>query len=413
MNRQMKNSLNARKKAAMALSAVGAVVLATVVLKLGHVPAQAASESGEGASVTLSNTASTKPPSNSLELTPGQLSTIVIEPVGSHSFPIEKEAVGNIDFDFDHSVQVFPNYQGKLLKTFVELGDDVHKGDPLYTIDSPDLVQAESTVIAAAATLDLTDKELARAKDLYATNYGVSQRELEQATNDEQAADGALKAARDALRVFGKTEAEISQIIAARKIDAALVVPSPISGQITSKNAPPGYLVQPGTPPAPYSVADLSVKWMFGDVIESDSPAFRIGQPVEVKVMAYPGRVFKGKVNKVYETVDPNVHTLQIRSEISDPKNELRPGMLANFVIRVQDPIEAVAIPANGVVREGDGSMTAWVTTDRHRFTQRPIKTGMRHNQMVQVVDGLEKGELVVADGAVFLSNMLAAPPSD
>jgi len=152
---------------------------------------------------------------------------------------------------------------------------------------------------------------------------------------------------------------------------------------------------------------------MFGDVIESDSPFFRAGQPVEVKVMAYPGRVFKGKINKVYETVDANVHTLQIRSEISDPTNELRPGMLANFVIRVQDPIEAIAIPANGVVREGDGSMSAWVTTDRHRFTQRPIKIGMRHNQMVQVVDGLQPGELVVADGAVFLSNMLNAPPSD
>jgi cobalt-zinc-cadmium efflux system membrane fusion protein len=408
----MKNSFNARNKVAIVVSAIGAVVLAAVILKLGHVPAHAANDK-EGSAVASSNTVATAVSSNSLELTPGQLSTLVIAPVGSNSFPIEKEAVGNIDFDYDHSVQVFPNYQGKLLKTFVELGDDVHKGDPLYTIDSPDLVQAESTVIAAAATLDLTDKELARAKDLYATNYGVSQRELEQAINDQQAADGALKAARDALRVFGKTEAEISQIIATRKIDSTLVVPSPISGQITAKNAPTGYFVQPGTPPAPYSVADLSVKWMFGDVIESDSPFFRAGQPVEVKVMAYPGRVFKGKINKVYETVDANVHTLQIRSEISDPTNELRPGMLANFVIRVQDPIEAIAIPANGVVREGDGSMSAWVTTDRHRFTQRPIKIGMRHNQMVQVVDGLQPGELVVADGAVFLSNMLNAPPSD
>ena len=411
MNRKMKNTLNARKKMIVAIPALGSIVLASVILQFGLSPAFAAGK--EDSSGTPSNTVSTAASSNSVELTPGQLSTIAIAPVGTWAFPVEKEAVGNIDFDYDLSVQVFPNYQGKLLKTFVELGDDVHKGDPLYTIDSPDLVQAESSLIAAAATLDLTDKELARAKDLYATNYGVSQRELEQAINDQQAADGALKAARDALRVFGKSEAEISQIISTRKIDSALVVPSPISGQITAKNAPPGYLVQPGTPPAPYSVADLSVKWMFGDVIESDSPFFRAGQPVEVKVMAHPGRVFKGKVNKVYETVDPNVHTLQIRSEISDPTNELRPGMLATFVIRVREPVEAVAIPANGVVREGDGSYTAWVTTDRHRFTQRPIKTGMRQNQMVEVLEGLEKGELVVTDGAVFLSNMLAAPPSD
>ena len=412
INQQMKNFLNVRRKTAIALSAAGAIILATVILKLGHARAQAASDK-EVPNAASSNAAATVAPTDSVELTSNQLSTIAIEPVASHTFPIEKEAVGNIDFDGDHSVQVFPNYQGKLLKTFVELGDDVHKGDPLYTIDSPDLVQAESTVIAAAATLDLTDKELHRAKDLYATNYGVSQRELEQTINEQQAADGALKAARDALRVFGKTESEINQIIATRKIDAVLVVPSPINGQITSKNAPPGYLVQPGTSPAPYAVSDLSVKWMFGDVLESESPLFHVGQTVEVRVMAYPDRVFTGKVNKVYETVDPNVHTLQIRSEISDPKNELRPGMLANFVIRVQEPVESPSIPFNGVVREGDGTMTAWVTADRRHFIQKTVKLGLQYEGRYQVLDGLQTGELAVTDGAIFLSNLLEAPPSD
>jgi membrane fusion protein, heavy metal efflux system len=85
-----------------------------------------------------------------------------------------------------------------------QLGDEVQKGQPLYTIDSPDLIQAESTLIGAAATFDLTSKELARAKGLYGTN-GVSEREMEQATSDQQTAEGALKAARDAVRVFGKT----------------------------------------------------------------------------------------------------------------------------------------------------------------------------------------------------------------
>src|SRR5208283_1171258 len=104
-----------------------------------------------------------------VDLTPGQLNAIKIETVGTHLFPVEKEAVGNIDFDDDLSVQVFPSSQGKILKTFVELGDDVQKGQPLYTIDSPDLVQAESTLIGAAATLALTSKELSRVQGLYGT----------------------------------------------------------------------------------------------------------------------------------------------------------------------------------------------------------------------------------------------------
>ena len=102
-----------------------------------------------------------------------------------------------------------------------------------------------------------------------------------------------------------------------------------------------------------------------------------------------------------------------IRSEMANPQHELRPGMLASFVIRVQDPAESVAIPTAGVVREGDGTMAAWVTTDRHRFLQRIVKLGLQRDGRYQVLEGLKGGELAVADGAVFLSNMLHAPPTD
>ena len=140
---------------------------------------------------------------------------------------------------------------------------------------------------------------------------------------------------------------------------------------------------------------------------------FISGSQWRSRTLAYDGRIFNGKVSKIYETVDPNTHRVTIRSEITDPKNDLRPGMLANFVIRVDGPVQATAIAANGVVREPDGTMAAWVTTDRKRFTERIIKVGLRKDGRVQILDGLQRGELVVSDGAVFLSNMLEAPPSD
>jgi membrane fusion protein, heavy metal efflux system len=368
---------------------------------------------GEANPPSASQPAQNAASNSTVELSPSQLNAIKVEPVGSYAFPVEKEAVGNIDYDGDLSVQVFPPYQGTIIRTFLELGADVQKGEPLYTIKSPDLIQAESNLIGAAATYELTTKELARAKDLYTTAVGVPQRELEQATSDQQTAEGALKAARDAVLVFGKTDAEIDQMIASRKVDPALVVRSPITGKVTYKNAQPGFFVQPGNPPAPYSVADVNLKWMLANVPESESGFFHLGQPVAVKTLAYDGRVFTGKVSKIYESVDPNTHRVTIRSEIVDAKNELRPGMLANFVIRVDAPVEATAIPANGVVREPDGTMGAWVTTDRHTFTEKIIKVGLRKDGQVQILDGLQRGQLVVSDGAVFLSNMLQAPPSD
>jgi membrane fusion protein, heavy metal efflux system len=347
-----------------------------------------------------------------LELTPSQLSTIKIAPVGTFEFPVDKETVGSISFADDRSVQVFPSYQGKIIRCLAELGDQVKKGQPLYTIESPDLIQAESNLIGAAATLDLTSKELQRAKELDG-NSGVSQREYEQAVSDQQTAEGALKAARDAVRVFGKTDTEMDQMIASRKIDPALVVLSPISGEVTGFEGPPGFLVQPGNPPAPFTVTNVSIKWMLADVIESDISLFHLEQPVEVKVMAYPDRVFRGKISKIYASVDPDTHRATLRSQINDPHNELRPGMLANFVIHIHKPVEATAIPANGVVREPDGTITTWVTTDRRHFSQRVVKVGLRSDNQVEILDGLQPGELAVTDGAVFLSSMLEAPPSD
>ena len=387
------------RKLATALGIVLVLVLATVWVRSESNPPENRKEAPAPSSTTV-------------ELTPSQLEAIKIAPVGRASFPLDKETLGSISFADDRSVAVFPPYQGKILKAWVELGDKVRKGQALYAIDSPDLIQAESNLISASGVFDLTSKELVRATDLRKTN-GVSERELEQATSDQQAAEGALRAARNAVRVFGKTDAEMDQIVATRHIDAALVVSSPIDGQVTAFNAPAGLLAQPGIAPAPLTVSNVSIKWMLANVPEADSPLFHPGQPVTVRVMAYPDRIFQGKVSKIYESVDANTHRMTVRSEIADPKNELRPGMLADFVFRVQKPVESVAIPADGVFREGDGTMTAWVTTDRKHFSQRIIKTGMRTRDRVQILEGLQPGELAVTEGAVFLDNMLQAPPSD
>jgi membrane fusion protein, heavy metal efflux system len=402
----MKESPQSSRKAVAAVLTVLIIIVGAAVFLSGR----GQSTSANPERVDSSKLSQSDP---TVDLSPSQLNAIKIAPVATYKFDVEKQAVGNISYADDLSVDVYPAYQGTIIKALVELGTEVRKDQPLYTIKSPDLIQAESTLIGAAATYDLTTKELARAKDLYTTNVGVPQKELEQAISDQQTAEGALKAAGDAVRVFGKTDTEIDQMIASRKTDAALVVRSPISGIVTAFNAPAGLLVQPGSPPAPYSVANVTVKWMMADIPESESASYRLGQPVEVRVMAYPDRVFRGKVSKIYEAVDPNTHRVTIRSEITDPRNELRPGMLANFTIRIDGPVVATAIPANGVVREPDGTMVAWVTADRRHFVEKAIRTGLRENGQVQILDGLQPGELAVSDGAVFLSNMLEAPPSD
>jgi membrane fusion protein, heavy metal efflux system len=356
--------------------------------------------------------AAAAPAADTVELKPSQLQAIRIAPVGEHEFVYRKEAVGSIDFNQDLNVQVFTPYQGRIIQTYADLGDLVQKGEVLFTIESPDFIAAESGLIGAAATLDQTSSALKRATKLYAA-HGIDQNDYETAVANQQTAEGALKAARHAVAIFGKTEAEIDGIVAKRQIEPALIVRSPIAGRVTARNAAPGLLEQPGTPPAPYAVSDLRTKWMVANVIESDAPLYRVGQPIQAAVMALPGRTFAGKISRLGRSLDPNTHRIVVRCEIADPNDELIPGMLANFSIRVQDPVTSIAIPANGVVRNGDGSFAAWVTTDRRRFTQRLVRLGEPLDGQYPVRAGLERGELAVTDGAVFVSNILYAPPTD
>jgi len=342
------------------------------------------------------------PDTDVLELSDAQLGMISIGTVSERPFPIQTETVGNIDFNEDMAAQVFPPYQGRIVTLYAKIGDNVTRGQPLLTIQSPDLIQAESSLIAAAGVLDLTTHVLERAKQLYEVQ-GMAEKDLQQAISDQQTAEGALKAARDAVAVFGKSQPQVDHIVKTRTIDPYLVVPSPIAGRITARSAAPGDFVQPGTAPAPYSVADVSRIWMNASVTESDMPMVRKGQHVRVAVMAFPGRVFDGEISTIGATVDPQLHRGLVRAEIEDPKHELLPGMFASFVIVTGAPISGVAVPMDGVVRKGDGTMTVWLATDGHHFTKRTVKVGMQYAGYDQILDGVGSGAQIVTKGAVFL----------
>ncbi len=342
-----------------------------------------------------------------LELSDKQVASLQIETAVEHAFSQEKRAVGNIDFNQNQLVAVFTPYQGRIINAHPNIGDAVEKGQVLFTIDSPDLLTAESNLIAASGVYLLQSRTLDRAKSLIKIG-GISQQAMDQTTSDHQTAEGTMKSARHAVRIFGKTDAEIDKIIAERRADPSLVIKSPISGFVTARAAAPGLFVQPGVAPAPYTVADTSTMWMVANVVESDAPYFKVSQPVKASVAAYPGRTFEGKITVLGPSVDPVTRRVFVRSEIADPDHLLRAGMFANFAIVTGPPTRAAAVHPTSIVREGDGSMTVWVTSDRLRFTRRVVKTGRRQDEFVEIADGLKPAELVVGEGAVFLSNQAA-----
>lgn len=335
-----------------------------------------------------------------------QANAFAIAPVTTQIFNVQRSALGSVSFNENSSVQTFSNYQGKITRVFADVGDHVQAGQTLFTIDSPDLANAESALLAAKGIYELTTEALKRAKELYKVQ-GIAQKDYEQTFSDQMTAEGNLKAARLNVQGFGKSAQEVAKLEETRQLESSLVVKSPVSGLVTARNAQVGLLVQPGNTPAPFIVTDTSTKWLIINPPESDAPTFHVGQEIEVHVEAL-NKNFQARIKVVGQTLDPNTRTTTVRAEIADPKQELLQGMYATYQVRMGAPVKALGLPPDAVAREVDGSMSVWVTTDKKHMVRRTVTLGRQDAAHIEVLSGLKEGELVANEGAIFLSNLLA-----
>jgi cobalt-zinc-cadmium efflux system membrane fusion protein len=268
-------------------------------------------------------------------------------------------------------------------------------------------VQAESNLISSAGLLELSSKTLDRARKMNEVQASA-QKDIEQAVSDQQTAQGNYRAARNAMKIFGKSDAEIDRMVATRNVDNALTIASPFAGRVTARSIAPGTLVQPGATTAAFTVADLSSVWVVANVAEDEIASLRMQQAVTVRVSALPNLVLHGSINYIGSAVDPNTHRISVRAQLDDPQHQLRPQMLATFSVQTGAPTNSIAVPSDAVVREGDGTMIVFTTQDGHRFVRRPVKLGLQQDGLDQILAGLAVNERVAGDGALFLSTALA-----
>jgi len=345
--------------------------------------------------------------SDAVTITALQAKHVHVVVAGNHDFVARLDAVGNLDFDQQRLAQVFSPYPGRVLQVLARAGDNVKQGQPLFTVESPDLIQAENTLIAASGTLALTNAALERARGMLAVQANAH-KDLEQAQSDQQTAEASYRSAREALRIFGKSAAEIDRIVARRAVDDGLTIASPFAGRITTCTIAPGTLVQPGMTGAPFTVADLSSLWAVANIAEDEQAGLRLGQPVEIRLDALPDLVLHGTLGYIGGAVDPATHRITVHAQIDHPDPRLHPQMLATMSVQVGTKQSAVAVPPAAVVREGDGSMSVFATRDGRRFERREVQLGEQQDGLEQIVRGLHAGEQVAGDGALFISAALA-----
>ena len=355
---------------------------------------------------------------NIIRVSADQMHQLNVVQVGFHPFRLHKLAIGQIAFNEDASTIVQTPFSGRVTRVLAKIGDDVKRGDPLFEIDSPEVVQAQTDLIAALHGVDKAKAQLSAAQrqaerqTRLIKDKATSQREVDQAINDEAAAqndlktaEGTLTYARNRLRVIiGRDQEEVDRLERTRIVNPLITINTPIDGTVISRKVGPGQFVRADIADPLYAVADLSTMWLKANVPEVDIPLVRVGQEIEVRVAAVPDRAFRAHVIAIGAASDASTRRVAVRSEIPNPDRTLKSEMFANFKIAIDEGRPAPSVPTDAVIWEGDQAVV-WAEREPMVFERRTVRAGLEQDGRVEIRDGLKVGETVVARGALFVHN--------
>jgi cobalt-zinc-cadmium efflux system membrane fusion protein len=344
------------------------------------------------------------PPAGTFRPTADQFKSLTVEPATAGIFRGIEVTDGRIALNGDLVTPVFSPYSGRITRVIARPGDVVKRGAPLATIDASEFVQTQNDLAAAAAQSKLARANEIRKHALFDAKGGSLQ-DWQQAQADLATAEVALQAARNRLRILGKSDSQIDDLASAGHMDAAATIEAPIAGVIVDRQVGPGQYVQSGSGNPVFTLADVSSVWLVANVREEEAPLMRKGLPVEVSVRAFPDHPFNARLIYVAATVDPNTHRLPVRAAIANPDGALKPEMFASFRIVTSEGGESPAVPEGAVVYDG-ADAHVWVVHEDSKGPAigiRPIKVGRADSGMVQVLDGLRIGERVVTRGSLFI----------
>jgi cobalt-zinc-cadmium efflux system membrane fusion protein len=363
-------------------------------------------------------------PPNTFRPTKMQWDSLHIEPVSVRNFHSEEVTDGAIATNDTTTVNVFSPYSGRVAAVNAKVGDMVRKGDALMTVEATEFVQVQNDLVTAEAALNTANVQLNQAKknenrqhELYLAKAGAlkdwqqSQADLASAQNNVRTAGIALAAVRNRMRILGKSDKDILALETkpdAQKMASAAVVVAPINGTVVQRQLGPGQYIQSASAGAAnpvFSIADLSTVWLVANLRESDVGRIRVGQEVEVRVPAYPDRVFKAKVNFISPVVDANTHRVPVRAQIDNRDGALKPAMLASFRILTGTVSMVPSVPQSAVVYEGSDARV-FVARSDGLIEARSIRVGRQNGEMIEVVSGLAADEKLVTSGALFIDRV-------
>lgn len=319
-----------------------------------------------------------------LQLTPQRMQSIGVK-LGAAEFKrveAELRVTGTVEADERRIAYVQTRFPGWIRKVYANATYQyIRRGQPLFTIYSPDLVTTEQEYLLAKKNADSLKTS---------TVSGVA-----------PGAQTLLTAARDRLAQWEVPASEIEKLETTGKAITDLTFESPVSGYITEKNALPNMYVQPET--HLYTVADLSSVWVYAQVFQTDLGKIRPGDPAEVTVDAYPGKTFRGRADYILPQIDMNTRTARVRLVFPNPSLQLKPGMYVD--VRLKIPLgRQLVVPASAIFHSGTRQLV-FVSHGDGQFEPRDVETGLQVGDQVIVTKGLRSRDAIVTSANFLIDS--------
>ena len=335
-------------------------------------------------------------------------------------FRAEHVTEGKIAVNEESSTPIFSPYAGRVTKLLVKPSDTVEKGQALFIVEATDTVQGLNDFVAALSALNSARSKLNlaqivehRANDLYAgkavplKDWQQSQSDLTSAQNDVRAAETALEAAHNRLRILGRSEDQISAFQQTRQMSADTPIYSPIAGTVIQRKVGPGQFISSGASDPVFVIGDLSTVWLTAFVRETEASGVAVGQEIAFSLLALPGSEFKARIDYVAAAIDPSTRRLLVRATIDNKEGVFKPEMFANVTIYSGGDRPGIGVPKQALIYEGD-HVRLWVAHDDKSIELRDVETGLTNGDLVEIRTKLQAGEKIVTKGSLFIDRAAA-----
>lgn len=334
-----------------------------------------------------------QPKDDKFTLTDSLVNRLLIDTVRNPNSETDLSFSAKIAPNDETTAKIFPLVSGSIHSVPVKLGDHVSKGQVLATMGSPEMATFDKDAISSSAELRNATRSLKLAEDMYKSGLS-SARDLEEAKNNVLVKQAEDKRSRAVLNLNGGST------------NGSYTLKSPISGFVIEKNVNNNMSLRPDNSQSLFTVADLSTVWGVINIYESDISSIQQGDPVKISILSYPDKVFTGKIDKIYNVLDPDSKVMNARVSIPNPGFLLKPGMMATVQILAKTTSDLPSINANDIIFDENKNYVL-VLDKVKKIRIQEVTVERNSGDRTYISKGLKAGDRVVASKTVFIYESL------